>query len=50
MSTSQKIGIALCVAAFLGAKIFVIFSKPTGIGVAVLGAVLIIFSESQAAN
>jgi hypothetical protein len=49
VSTSQKIGIALIVLAFVGAKLFLIFSKPTGIGVAVLGALLTIPSEAQAA-
>jgi hypothetical protein len=50
MSTAQKIGIGLLVAAFIGAKIFVLFSKPTGIGIAALGAVLLVFSESEAAE
>ena len=36
MSIGQQIGLALIVIAFLGAKIFLIFSKPTGIGVVVL--------------
>lgn len=49
MTTGQKIGVTLIVLAFLGAKVFLIFSKPTGIGVAVLGAVLAIPSEAQAA-
>jgi hypothetical protein len=50
MSTTQKLGIALLLAAFVGAKLFVLFSKPTGIGVAALGAVLLVFSESEAAQ
>ena len=49
MSTGQQIGLALIVIAFLGAKVFLIFSKPTGIGVAILGAILAIPSEAQAA-
>jgi hypothetical protein len=50
MSWGQKLGIFLIVMAFVGAKIFLIFSKPTGIGVAILGAVLTIVSESTSAN
>jgi hypothetical protein len=49
VTLGQKIGIALIVLAFVGAKIFLISSKPTGIGVAVLGALLAIPSEAQAA-
>jgi hypothetical protein len=50
VSTGQKIGLGLVVAAFIGAKIFVLFSGKTGMSVAALGAVLMVFSESAEAN
>jgi hypothetical protein len=50
VTIGQKIGIALLLLAFVGAKLFLLFSKPTGIGIAALGAVLLTVSEPAEAN
>lgn len=46
----RKIAIGLIVGAFVGAKVFLLFSRRAGIGVAILGAIILIFSESENAN
>lgn len=50
MSIWRKIGIALVVIAFLAAKVFALVSGKHGIGIAALGAVLLIISESENAG
>jgi hypothetical protein len=49
MTTGQKIGVALMVLGFILAKVIVLLSPAGGIGIAALGAVLVIVSEPEQA-